>query len=377
VDRKRKTTSMRAHHASWRSSLICLFAGVALLSAPLAAQKKPPVETPKLAPHLGDLESAKAQAKERNAPVLIHMVLDGEVDNDSYREKVLKDTELIKASVGAVVLIANNGTHSKKEVDGKKVCDVYPMFDSCGKHQQNWDALYGLYKEDSGDLRCPQVILLLPDGKEHMRWHDGTVPAADDVRGALVEAVKLAGPSLTAEQLETVKKLAAEGRTADAAADAVAAWKAWNGVLQLTAKGQWATEATKGRDAAWSAVQLRVQTLYADLVPGKVVAAVDALQALAKELAGTPLEKEIQQRLKKAEAHKELKDELAKARLEAEAGAILKEAETAADLGDDKKAEKAARRLFAKKYRATGAARVGKERWPDLYEAIERAEREK
>jgi hypothetical protein len=55
----------------------------------------------------------------------------------------------------------------------------------------------------------------------------------------------------------------------------------------------------------------------------------------------------------------------------------LKEAETAADLGDDKKAEKAARRLFAKKYRATGAARVGKERWPDLYEAIERAEREK
>jgi hypothetical protein len=98
---------------------------------------------------------------------------------------------------------------------------------------------------------------------------------------------------------------------------------------------------------------------------------------LAKELAGTPLEKEIQQRLKKAEAQKELKDELAKARLEAEASAILKEAETAADLGDDKKAEKAARRLFAKKYRATGAARVGKERWPDLYEAIERAEREK
>ncbi len=37
----------------------------------------------------------------------------------------------------------------------------------------------------------------------------------------------------------------------------------------------------------------------------------------------------------------------------------------------------AARRLFAKKYRSTGAARVGKERWPDLYESIERAEREK
>ena len=42
-----------------------------------------------------------------------------------------------------------------------------------------------------------------------------------------------------------------------------------------------------------------------------------------------------------------------------------------------RKAEKAARRLFAKKYRSTGAARVGKERWPDLYESIERAEREK
>lgn len=358
-------------------SLLWLVVSSVLLAAPAGAQKKPPVETPKLTPHLGDLDSAKAQAKERNAPVLIHMVLDGEADNDSYREKVLKDVELVKASAGTVLVIANNGTHAKKEVDGKKACEVYPMFDSCGKHQQNWDALYGLYKEDSGDLRCPQVILLLPDGKEHMRWHDGTVPAAEDVRGSLAEAVKISGPSLTAEQLETVKKLAAEGRTAVAAADAVAAWKAWSGVLQLTSKGQWATEATKGRDAAWSALQLRVQALYADLVPGKVVAAVEALQVLAKELTGTALEKEIQQRLKKAETHKDLKEELAKARLEAEASTILKEAETAADLGDDKKAEKAARRLFAKKYRSTGAARVGKERWPDLYESIERAEREK
>lgn len=359
--------------------------GSAALGLPLQAQKKPPAETPQLAPHLGDLDSAKALAKERNVPVLIHMILDGEADNDSYRTKLLQDAELTRACAGAVVVVANNGTHGKKEIESKtatgvekkKVCEAYPMFDSCGKHQQNWDALYGLYKEESGDLRCPQAILLLPDGTQHERWHEGSVPATDDVRAALAEAVKLAGPGLSAEQLEQVKKLAADGRAADKSGDAVASWKAWSGVLALAPKGRWADEAVKGRDAAWTTVQQSVAALYAELAPGKVVAAIEKLQALAKEVAGTPLEKDIVQRIKKAEAQKELKDELAKARLEAEAGALLKEAETAADLGDDKKAEKAARKLFARKYRETGSARVGRERWPDLAEAVERAEKEK
>ena len=89
MDRKRKTTPMHTQNA-FGLKLLWLAVGAALLCAPLAAQKKPPVETPKLTPHVGDLESAKAQAQERNAPVLIHMVLDGEADNDSYREKVLR-----------------------------------------------------------------------------------------------------------------------------------------------------------------------------------------------------------------------------------------------------------------------------------------------
>jgi hypothetical protein len=33
--------------------------------------------------------------------------------------------------------------------------------------------------------------------------------------------------------------------------------------------------------------------------------------------------------------------------------------------------------LFAKKYRETGAARVGRERWPDLARGIEDAEKDK
>ncbi|MEY2745768.1 MAG: hypothetical protein RL112_810 [Planctomycetota bacterium] len=356
----------------------------AALAAPTSAQKKPPVEAPSLAPHVGDLDSARALAKERNAPLLIHMVLDGESDNDAYRDKLLADAELVKLSLQAVVVVANNGTHKKKSIevkseekDGKpakrEACESYPMYDSCAKHQRNWNELYGLYKEDSGDLRCPQAILLLPDGKQHERWHDGTVPAADDIRGALAEAIKLAGPGLTLEQLEAVKKLAAEARATESSDD-VATWRAWSGVLAVSARGKWADEAVAGRDAAFGRIQARTRQLQAQLAPGTVVAASRALRQLAKDLAGTPLEKEILQSLKKAESQKELKDELAKARLEEEADLLLKEAETAADLGDPKKAEKAARKLFAKKYRETGAARVGRERWPDLAREIEEAE---
>lgn len=369
--------------AAWIAPL----AALAAFAAPSAAQKKPPVEAPSLVPHIGDLDSARALAKERNAPFLIHMVLDGESDNDSYRDNLLVEAELVKLSVQAVVVVANNGTHKKKSIeiksaekDGKptkkEVCEAYPMYDSCAKHQRNWNELYGLYKEDSGDLRCPQAILYLPDGKQHQRWHDGTVPAAEDLRGALLEAIKLAGPGLTLEQLEAVKKLASDARAAESSDD-VATWRAWSAVLAISARGKWADEAIAGRDAAFARIQARVKELQAQLAPGTVVAASRALRLLVKELAGTPLEKEILQSLKKAEAQKELKEELAKARLEEEADLLLKEAETAADLGDQKKAEKAARKLFAKRYRETGAARVGRERWPDLAREIEDAERDK
>lgn len=369
--------------AAWIAPL----AALAAFAAPPAAQKKPPMEAPSLVPHIGDLDSARALAKERNAPFLIHMVLDGESDNDSYRDNLLVDAELVKLSVQAVVVVANNGTHKKKSIeiksaekDGKptkkEVCEAYPMYDSCAKHQRNWNELYGLYKEDSGDLRCPQAILYLPDGKQHQRWHDGTVPAADDLRGALLEAIKLAGPGLTLEQLEAVKKLASDARAAESSDD-VATWRSWSAVLAISARGKWADEAIAGRDAAFARIQAKVKELQAQLAPGTVVAASRALRLLVKELAGTPLEKEILQSLKKAEAQKELKEELAKARLEEEADLLLKEAETAADLGDQKKAEKAARKLFAKKYRDTGAARVGRERWPDLAREIEDAERDK
>jgi hypothetical protein len=366
--------------AAWIAPLVPLGA----LALPLHAQKKPPVEAPSLSPHLGDLDSARALAKERNAPLLVHMVLDGEDDNDAYRDKLLVDAELVKLSAQAVVVVSNNGTHKRKTIEAKaagkddkpakrEVCEAYPMYDSCAQHQRNWNELYGLYKEDSGDLRCPQAVLYLPDGKQHQRWHDGTVPAVDDVRGALAEAIKLAGPGLTVEALEAVKKLSAEARASEAGDD-IAAWRAWSGVLAIATRGKWADEAATGRDAAFARIQARVRQLQAQLAPGTVVAASRALRQLAKDLAGTPLEKEILQSLKKAEAQKDLKEELAKARVEEEADLLLKEAETAADLGDQKKAEKAARKLFAKKYRETGAARVGRERWPELAREIEDAE---
>lgn len=354
----------------------------AALAAPTSAQKKPPVEAPSLAPHVGDLDSARALSKERNAPLLIHMVLDGEGDNDNYRDKVLGDAELARISAQAVVVVANNGTHKKQSIETKpskkgekpakvEVCEAYPMFDACAKHQRIWNELYSAYKEDSGDLRCPQAILLLPNGKQHARWHDGKLPAASDLRDALAEAVKIAGPSLTVDQLAAVGKLLAEGRAAGE--DHVAAWRAFSGVLAIAPRGKWADEASAGRDASTVGIQAKLQGLYEQLAPGTVVAAARSLRQLAKDLAGTQFEDEILQRLKKAEARKDLKEELTKARIEEEADLLLKEAETAADLGDQKKAERTARKLFAKKYRETGAARVGRERWPDLAKEVEDA----
>ncbi len=77
------------------------------LALSIAAQK-PPVKTPpkpgptpaktttppKLTPFVGRLGDARASAKERNVPILAHIILDAEEASDRYRTIVLTDAGL-------------------------------------------------------------------------------------------------------------------------------------------------------------------------------------------------------------------------------------------------------------------------------------------
>ncbi len=333
----------------------------------------------KLEPWLGKLADAKARAKERNVPVLVHVILEGEEDNDRYRDTILADADLLKRSADAIVIVANNGTHARKTVEetiddekvSREVCSVYPAFALCSQHQAAWEEIYRDFHEENGDLKCPQTIVLLPDGQLSGGINTSTVPPATEIVALIVEAQKKAGPGLTEEELATVLRGLEEGRNLTAAKAWPAAWKAWGTVLALTQKGPYAEEAGKEQPKALEGMRAEFERLCAGLVPGTAAKAYQDLAAYALELAGTPLEKDAAQELKKAENNKAIRDEIKAWKLSQEADAILREARDAFDAGDTKKGERAVRKLLHKRFAETPAAEMARKLWPDLAREID------
>ncbi|MCY2960060.1 MAG: hypothetical protein NTY35_07830 [Planctomycetota bacterium] len=329
---------------------------------------------PVLQPWKGKLEDAKASAKERNVPILVHVILEAEESNDQYREKILSDADLVKRSAGALVIVANNGSHERKRievvVDGEKttreVCAVYPMFDACAQHQAPWDEIYRDYHEDDGDLKCPQTIVLAPDGTEAGRINTSNVPEPGEIGALVVAAIAKAGPGLTEDQLALVKRRLEEGRRLAADAKWVDAWKSWTAVLAITQKSPFAEEARREEPKALAGMQAELERIAALLVPGTAAKAYADLTRFATELAGTPLEKDVAARLRKAEADKAIQPEIKAWRLSNEADALLREANDLTDGGDAKKAEKVVRRLLGARYAGTPAQETARKLWPEI-----------
>ncbi len=329
---------------------------------------------PPLSPWLGKLEEARAIAKERNVPILVHVVLEGEEANDQYRDTILKDPELLKRSVFALVLVVNNGSHARLKVevvvDGEKVkrevCAAYPMFEQCSQHQTAWGEVYTQYHDEDGDLKCPQTFVFAPDGTLSGRINTSHVPEASEIGALVVEAVTKAGPGLTEPQLVLVKKTLDEGRRLAAESKWILAWQSWAAVLAITPKSPYADEARTEQVKAQAGMQAELDRITADLVPGKAGAAYGALVKYARDLAGTPLDKEALARLKKADADKAILPEIKAWKLSAEADALLSEATKLTDAGDAKKAEKVVRKLLAPRFAGTPAQETARKLWPDI-----------
>jgi hypothetical protein len=320
---------------------------LALLAAPVGAlpqktdKKTPPkppaprrtVETPKLSPFVGKYEDARKLALERNVPILIHLMLEGEEASDRQR-KLLTDVELTRKSAECVVIIANNGTHPKTTVeatvDGQKVrrevCSVYPMFESCSGHQLAFNDMHREFQEEGGVLRCPQTFVLTPDAKVSMRINNGGPPDAAEVVAGIAEAQTKCGPGLTQAQLDEVKKLMDVARNLSTQKSFAEAWKSWQKVLAITSKSVYADEANKESPKALEGMQKELERIVARLVPGTAVKAFQDLNAFARAVAGTPLEKDVAARIKKAESDKAIAAEISAWKLSTEADRLLVEA---------------------------------------------------
>lgn len=334
-------------------------------------RRRPPA--PPLRPFQGDLEAARREARERNVPLLLHVILEGEEQNDEYRRKVLPDPDLLRASVHAVVVVANNGNHPPEdwveEVDGRKIprrrCSVYPMFDNCQQHRAAWDQVYAEYQEKDGALRCPQTVICLPDGKQTWRVHDGAPPPPSRVRAELEFAQEKAGKGLTREEFVEVKRLVGEGRTMLRAKAWPDAWRAWEGVLAIATAGRYAEEARAGIEAARAEVAADIAAAREWLVPGTAARGYARLLELEGQLKGLPPESEVRKLKLRAEKDRAIREEIRAFRLEQEAAALWREANDWLEAGQERRAERLIRKLLRPRFAATKSAAEAARQYPD------------
>lgn len=325
-----------------------------------------------LTPYLGDYESAKKASREQNVPLLVHIILEGEAENDTYRDTILPHKELIAASEFAVILIANNGEHDlktiKERIEGREVesqvCSKYPWFQNCAQHRAPWDDLYMAYHDEAGDLSCPQTILLSPTGEKSYRKHDGHPPAPKDVLTQLKAAQKVAGPGLSGEQLKSIKGLEKDAKRSTDGKLWGAAWREWQGVLEITEVGLYAEKAEKAQSELEAEMTRHLEGLAARLVPGTAVESYAELVRLKEDWRETPVVSEAVKLMKRAEKDKAIKDAIRDWRFEQEAQALLDEALAFEEAKDEKNVRKALRKLFGKKYAATKAHAEAKKAFP-------------
>lgn len=335
-------------------------------SAPAAAPARLEVFTGKLA-------DARKRAKERNAGLLIHILLkDMEDENKDYLTKILQEPELVAACARVVVYVAHNGEHPGKSVeelvDGKKVtrqvCSFLPWFESCAQHSRAFNDLAIEFREEDGSLHCPQTILLAPDGTIAARQNTLGIPAASEVLAGIEDLQRRIGPGLTDAEWTEVARVLDEARGAAEAKNWPLALQKWARIQAITPKSGYGAEATQGSATAEKALVSELDRVCAELVPGTAAAAWKRLTQLQSACAGLALEKEIGARLKKAEAKKEIQPELAAVKLEAEAEALLRSAQVQADAHQDKELERTVRKLLGKRFAATEAARRARSLWP-------------
>jgi len=351
-----------------------------LLPGPQSGGKEKSKVAPKSAPpprlqfFTGKVADARKLARERNAGLLIHILLkDTESENEEYRKKFLEEPGLLAACERVIVLISDNGAHPSRTVeellDGQKrsrtACSVYSGYENCAQHQQNFNDLALEYRDEDGSLHCPQTILQAPDGSLIARLNTSGVGDPGEILAGLGELKKKFGPGLLEPEWLELKAALERARTAQAAQSWPDALRQWTRVRELSPLSSYGAEAAKALPEVQQALAAELERIGKGFVPGSAAETWKRLAELQRACAGLPIEKEIAARLKRAEAQKEIQAEIAQVKLEAEAALLLRTAQELADARKDKELEKTVRKLLGPRYAATAAAASARALWPE------------
>lgn len=222
-------SSVRALSARRGAAILPLAFAIAAASlAPGAsAQKKPAGPALSGVRWARNYDAAFAEAKERNVPIVIIFIQDGEAQNEEYALEVTTDKEVLKVSRQAVFMIASQGSeenHGRKVVTDKNgqnrnVCAKYGEV-SCLDHQRIERQAFLQYT--TGEINTPHTYVCDTEGKV-LSEEDDHIPTA-----VLVKMVNSA--------IATLGKGMSEDEWVDSQASLVVAEEKWKKVRESTQK---------------------------------------------------------------------------------------------------------------------------------------------
>ena len=357
------------------AALLAALAGPALAApSPAALPLQPAAPPAEIQPYLGKLADAQTEAQERNVPLVVIVIQEGEEANERYRDGIYRSATLAAGVRDMMVLLVNDGKHATKKivekVDGKKVerevCAEY-LTPSCRDHRRNWDPVYSAFNQ-KGLLTTPNTIITLPDKSVFQRIRDVPAGGPEIVVAAVQDARYKAGPGLSAEQHEAVRQHAAEGRAADRVEDWPRAWRAWQAVLAVTQAGMYADEARAHQVFALEGMEAQLERARGFLKESQVREGYGLLLELADRFEDTPLEDPVKKEIRAAERNKDWRDEIEALKREREAQALLDEIEELVRADKERQAKRELRKLL-RKYDGTPAAERARKLYPDWIES--------
>jgi hypothetical protein len=327
----------------------------------------------------GKLSEAQAEAKERNVPLVVCCVLEGEEASDRLQEALSEDKSFASLGTVAILLVANNGDHEQKEIrakdaNGKRikksVCSAFGT-DDCDAHKVHWDTVYKDYvMPDGGEWMLPDIYLIRPNGKLERRFLEGSYddsgggPPVSTVAREVETFKKILGPGVRTEDLVDLRR---EVTMAQAMAKAklwADSWRAWSKVSGLAPSGPHAEAAKSGMELALKEMKLSLETQAKRMVPETLEDAYRRIRAM--DFDDSPIEREVGKVLGAARRNPKLKPRLAEIDLILEAEELLEGIEAALQAKNKGLAKRLLRKLASKKLGHTPAAELAKERYKDL-----------
>jgi hypothetical protein len=321
----------------------------------------------------GKLSKAQAEAKERNVPLVVCCVLEGEEASGRFQEALSDDNLLSGLSTELILILANDGDHEQKEIrvkgtDGKRVkksvCSAFGT-DDCDAHKLQWDAVYKDYvMPGGGEWILPEVILVRPDGKIEERFGELDIMPLGTVVREIKTLQKVVGRGVSAKDIAILRR---EVTMAQAMAKAklwADSWRAWSTVGGLAPSGPHAEAAKSGMELALKEMGLALETQAKRLVPETLEDAYRRIRAM--DFDDSPIEREVRKVLGAARRDPALKSRLEQIDLILEGEELLERIAAAVQAKKTALAKHLLRKLVGKKLGHTPAAETAKERYKDL-----------